>query len=25
MLQLLESLKPHLEKILGPYRGGYRP
>jgi uncharacterized protein len=22
-LQLFDSLKPHLEKILGPYRGGY--
>jgi len=24
-LELLESLKRHLEAILGPYRGGYRP
>lgn len=23
MLQLFDNLKPHLEKILGPYRGGY--
>jgi hypothetical protein len=23
MLQLFDNLKPHLEKVLGPYRGGY--
>lgn len=23
-LQLFDNLKPHLEKILGPYRGGYQ-
>ena len=23
MLQLFDTLKPHLEKILGPHHGGY--